>query len=166
MEEEFAPQDTAERCLALIRPLAGEKGVSVGCECPGELPLILGDRNKIQQVVFNLLTNAVKFTPEGGTVRIRLNEAEGGFLIAVVDTGIGMDAADIPRVMQPFVQADHGNQRRAGGTGLGLPLSKSLVDLHDGTMDITSTRGVGTTVTVRLPRSRVVSPHPRIRAVE
>ena len=164
-EEEFVPQDLAERCIALIRPLASDQGVSVGFECPNGLPKLRGDRNKLQQVAFNLLTNAVKFTPAGGTVRLRMNAGQDGFVLAVVDTGIGMKADDIPRVLQPFVQADTGNQRRQGGTGLGLPLSKSLVELHGGTLEITSVKDVGTTVTVRLPKERVSEPATELRAV-
>ncbi len=163
-EEEFVPHDLADRCIALINPIAADKGVSVGCEYPDDLPNLTGDRNKLQQVVFNLLTNAVKFTPTGGTVRLRLNAGESGFVFAVVDTGIGIDAEDIPRVLQPFVQADTGHHRKQGGTGLGLPLSKSLVELHDGELAITSVKDVGTTVTVRLPHERIVTESLPMRA--
>lgn len=155
-EEQFAPADVAARCMSLITPIAQENGVSVGFEQPDHLPNLIGDHNKLQQVTFNLLTNAVKFTPSGGTVRLRMNETDAGFIIAVIDTGIGISAEDIPRVLQPFVQADSGDQRRHGGTGLGLPLSQSLVEMHGGTLQITSTKGVGTTVTVALPHDRIV----------
>jgi signal transduction histidine kinase len=133
--------------------------VSVGFESPDDLPNLIGDHNKLQQVTFNLLTNAVKFTPNGGTVRLRMNETDTGFMIAVIDTGIGIDPEDIPRVLQPFVQAESSDQRSHGGTGLGLPLSHSLVEMHGGKLQITSTKGVGTTVTVALPRDRIISKH-------
>lgn len=162
-EEEFAPEDVARRCVSLIGPIAKAGGVSVGFECPDNLPRLVGDHNKLQQVTFNLLTNAVKFTPAGGTVRLRMNETADAFVIAVVETGIGIDAADIPRIVQPFVQAESGHQRKHGGTGLGLPLSKSLVELHGGSLEISSTKGVGTTVSVLLPASRIISDIPALQ---
>lgn len=155
-EEEFAPETVAERCISLIKHIARESGVSVGFERPEHLPNLIGDQHKLQQVTFNLLTNAVKFTPEGGTVRLRMNVTDTGFIIAVIDTGIGIDPEDIPRVLQPFVQAESSDHRRHGGTGLGLPLSKTLVEMHGGTLQITSAKGVGTTVTVTLPHDRIV----------
>ena len=158
-EVEFAPAELAERCMSLITPIAQENGVSVGFERPDDLPNLIGDHNKLQQVTFNLLTNAVKFTPNGGTVRLRMNETDAGFMIAVIDTGIGIDPEDIPRVLQPFVQAESSDQRSHGGTGLGLPLSHSLVEMHGGKLQITSTKGVGTTVTVALPRDRIIGKH-------
>jgi len=99
----------------------------------------------------------VKFTPAGGSVEIRMRASATEFILAVVDTGIGIDANDLSRVMEPFIQADNSLQRQYNGTGLGLPLTKSLIELHGGSLEIKSIQGVGTTVVARLPADRLVS---------
>ena len=103
----------------------------------------------------NILSNAVKFTPAGGSVTVSIApEGDGALAIRVADTGIGIDPAEIPRVLQPFQQVDNSHTRRYGGTGLGLPLTKRLVELQHGTMRIDSRPGEGTTVTVTFPTAR------------
>jgi signal transduction histidine kinase len=115
----------------------------------------------LKQVLINLLSNAVKFTPAGGKVTASAAMANnGGFLLSVSDTGIGMRAEDIPVALTPFRQIDNRLARAYEGTGLGLPLVKSLIELHGGTVSIDSTLGAGTTVTVALPPSRVRRAEP------
>ena len=100
----------------------------------------------------NLLSNAIKFTPEGAKIRLSVRRVENDFVeIAVVDTGVGISAADLPRVLEPFVQADHASESRETGTGLGLPLTKSLVELHGGTFRLWSRVGLGTRAVLLLP---------------
>jgi signal transduction histidine kinase len=122
----------------------------------------MADPRRVRQVLLNLLANGIKFTPEGGEVRLTAWADEGGLSVAVRDTGIGMADSDIPNALQHFVQIDSDLNRKRGGTGLGLPLSKRFMELHGGTLEIESTLGLGTTVTVRLPKDRLL---PELKAV-
>jgi signal transduction histidine kinase len=111
-----------------------------------------------RQIVLNIVTNAIKFTPPGGKISVRTSaHAESGLILEVVDTGIGIEPGDIPRMLQPFTQGDSTMQRKHQGTGLGLPLTKGLVELHGGVLDIQSAPGKGTTVTIRFPKERMLS---------
>jgi signal transduction histidine kinase len=124
---------------------------------PGEpLPSLLADRRRVSQVLLNVLSNAVKFTPEGGTVQVSLWRRDGVMGVVVADTGIGIAPDDIPRVLEPFGQVDSLLSRKYSGTGLGLPLSVRLMQLHGGRLDIDSTLGAGTTVTITFPADRVL----------
>ncbi len=113
----------------------------------------------MKQILINLLSNAVKFTPHGGAVTLATHASNAGLTFTVRDTGVGIAPNDISRVLKPFVQVDGRLSRTHEGTGLGLPLADALVRLHGGTMNIESTVDVGTTVTVRLPHSRL-KPQP------
>jgi|GEM_PF-6281157 len=113
------------------------------------IPYLWADLRAAKQILFNLASNAIKFTPPGGTITLRAwAEADGGISLSVADTGVGIPATQIGRVMMPFEQIDNRYSRAAGGTGLGLSLVKGLVDLHGGRLSIDSTVGVGTTITV------------------
>jgi CheY-like chemotaxis protein len=107
----------------------------------------------MKQILVNLLSNAVKFTPEGGSVTLSVTREDGLGVVslAVRDTGIGIAEADLPRLFRPFGQLDAGLARHHGGTGLGLVLTKRLVEMHGGQIDVTSRVGVGSTFRVRLP---------------
>ena len=130
--------------------------VTIEIELPEDLPALSADERKLTQILINLLSNAVKFTPEGGNVWVIAGiEGNGAFRLSVKDTGIGIAPEDIATVMASFGQVDRKLSRRYEGTGLGLPLTKSLVALHDGTLDIESEVDVGTTVIVRMPGRRV-----------
>lgn len=155
-EEGFAVNEAAAACLRLIRERADARQIAVVERlCPEGLELF-GDCRKIKQVLINLLANAVKFTPHGGTVTLETaRAADGGLLIRIADSGIGMAAADIPTAMAPFRQVDSKLNRAYEGTGLGLPLAKALIDLHGGTLELSSVPGEGTTVVLRLPAARV-----------
>jgi signal transduction histidine kinase len=125
------------------------------------LPEILVDIRKIDQVLLNLISNAVKFTPPGGRIRIEGHRApDGGMVIKVADTGSGIAADELGEVLKPFVQSRDAERRRVQGTGLGLPLADELVKLHGGTMALASAPGEGTTVTVYLPPARVSQGSP------
>jgi signal transduction histidine kinase len=108
-------------------------------------------------VLINLLSNAVKFTPRGGSVTISTRLTPFGLVVAVRDTGIGLAQADIPRAMEAFVQIDDEKSRHLGGTGLGLPITKRLVEMHGGKLTIKSKVNVGTTVIIILPRERLLA---------
>ena len=112
---------------------------------------------KLKQILVNLLANAIKFTPKGGKVTLKAwCREDSGHVFQVIDTGIGMRLEDIPTALAPFQQVDSALNRKFEGTGLGLPLTKALVELHGGSLDLQSQVGVGTTVTVRFPAERIV----------
>jgi len=141
-----------ESAWRMLRDRAQNKNVTIDLALDPESINISGDERAIKQVVINLLTNAVKFTPDGGRVTIlTTNNPDGGAILKFTDTGIGIAEADIPLILQPFGQVASSYSREHGGTGLGLPLSNSLVNLQGGTLNIESQIGVGTTVTVYLP---------------
>jgi signal transduction histidine kinase len=156
-EEPVSLGDIVGTCCRLVSERAREGQVAITEELAADLPPVRGDALRLKQVVLNVLSNAVKFTPPGGAVRITAaREADGGLTLAVADTGIGMAAEDIPVALAPFRQVEGALNRRYEGTGLGLPLAKSLVELHEGTLAIDSAPGRGTKVSIRLPARRVL----------
>lgn len=145
---------TAEVCLSMLREQAESAGLTLEAET-GSLPVLWADTRMVRQILLNLLSNAIKFTPRGGSITIHASANENeGFAIRVIDTGIGIE--DIPKSLMRFEQIDGSLSRSYNGTGLGLPLSQSLAELHDGRLEIESTPGEGTTVTVRFPASRIL----------
>ncbi|MDF1722025.1 MAG: ATP-binding protein [Minwuia sp.] len=151
--------DLANSVIRLMQARSDEAGLKLILDADTDLPLLLGDQRVIRQMMLNLIGNAIRFTNTGGMITVRLTtDAAGAQLLTVSDTGIGIAAADIPRVLEPFGQADAGLARRQDGTGLGLPLVQSFIALHDGTVDLSSEPGVGTVVTLRFPPERNVDP--------
>lgn len=147
-----------QTCMRLIDERAKLASVQITSDVAAELPPIRVDERKLKQIFINLLSNAVKFTPAGGHVTISArSDRVKGIVIAVTDTGIGIAASDIPKVLIPFVQVDNSLSRRFEGTGLGLPLADSLTRLHGGTLTLESELGKGTIVTISLPANRIVS---------
>ncbi|MBI1775509.1 MAG: PAS-domain containing protein [Proteobacteria bacterium] len=145
-------------CIRLMRERSEQAGLGLDLVLTDGLPRLRADPIKLKQIILNLLSNAVKFTSSGGRIKVSAESLEdGGIVIAVTDTGTGMRPEDIPLALQPFRQVDTVLSRRHSGTGLGLPLSKALVELHGGQLVIESRLGVGTTVSVRLPYARVVA---------
>jgi signal transduction histidine kinase len=152
--QDFDIVETMQSCGRLMSEAANAGGVTLRIEAPPGPVYIQGDSTRVRQILLNLLSNAVKFTPRGNAVTLTGEAVESGFVLRVIDTGIGMTEEEAVRAMEPFQQIDSSVARRYQGTGLGLPLTKSLVTLHDGVMDIVSAPGEGTTVTVWLPRQR------------
>ena len=120
-----------------------------------DLPTLLADRRAVRQILLNLLSNAIKFTPPQGKIRIeaRRND-QGGISLSVADSGIGIEAEDLDDVLQPFNQGSNAHRTVHQGTGLGLPIVKSLIEMHGGRLVMKSVRGVGTTVTVEFPKQQ------------
>jgi signal transduction histidine kinase len=144
--------DTLGRCMRLIKDRAAKSRVQLETAFDPSVPLLFADEGRLRQIGLNLLSNAVKFTPAGGKVRVSSSvDPSGAIAIAVSDTGIGMSAADVKVALERFGQAASSLSRPYEGTGLGLPLTKAMVDLHGGHLDITSAPGKGTTVTVTFP---------------
>jgi signal transduction histidine kinase len=154
-----------QRCLKSslkrVEPQAKESGLTLHAQLSPLLPALRGDEMRIQQILLNILSNAVKFTPEGGSVVVTAAlDKTGQLMIEIRDTGVGMSPDDAMRALTPFVQLDHEFSRRHQGTGLGLPLARALVELHGGTLDLTSTPGAGTVVFITFPAERVVPQKP------
>jgi signal transduction histidine kinase len=146
-------------CALLMCEQAETAGIFIDTSCPTDLPMARVDTRKIKQVIINLLQNSIKFTPRNGHVKISASVMPGGELrIVVTDTGIGMRPEDIPRALDRFGQVDGSLSRRHNGAGLGLPLAKSLMELHGGTLAISSSPQRGTQVTVYLPAERLCPP--------
>jgi len=156
-EEDVALRKTVEDCLTLIRNRAQESHVLLVTEVEPRLPRLRCDERALKQVLLNLLSNAVKFTPAGGTVTTRVRRVPDGLALSVADTGVGMSAADIEVALAAFGQIDSKLSRQHQGTGLGLPISKSLIELHGGALTIESTPGKGTIMTATFPAARIVA---------
>ena len=155
--------------MKLVRHRANEGGVDLQADVEADLPELYADQRKLTQILVNLLSNAIKFTDTGGRVNLKAWFREDqGFVCQITDTGIGIEPDDIPRALSHFTQLDGDLERRFEGTGLGLPLAKSLTELHGGSLDMESQPGVGTIVTVCLPASRRVEmpPHAAMAGTE
>jgi signal transduction histidine kinase len=144
--------DICKACLRLVKDRADEAGLRIVLSVPEDIRLLDVDVRAVKQILLNLLTNALKFTPPGGQVTL-FAEDDGGpeTVLGVADTGIGIAADDLPRVLEPFGQIESIFSRTRGGTGLGLPLAKMLAGLHGGRLSIDSKLGEGTVVRVWLP---------------
>jgi two-component system, cell cycle sensor histidine kinase PleC len=141
-----------EPCLLITDAKAKEKNVVIETHLSEQLPLLLADPLRLKQILINLLSNAVKFTPEWGRIRIEANVRTADFLtISITDTGIGMTPQEVDTAMRPFGQVESGFNKRHEGTGLGLPIAYALAKLHRGDLQIQSTKGTGTRVTVLIP---------------
>jgi len=164
-EEEVNLVNSIQGAMHLVLERANRSGVRLSVELEPDLPFVWADNLRLKQIMLNLLTNAIKFTPENGSVTLAAGCETDGFLsISVADTGVGIAPHDIPRVLEPFGQVNNPLVRREEGTGLGLPITKKLVELHGGALEIASRLGKGTTVTVRLPASRILEAKDKIKA--
>ena len=157
-------EGTATFAVRMLTPRAERAGVTLAVSVAADVRFLRADERRLRQIILNLIANAVKYTPSGGSVTVSagLEDAaadhggEPALLLRVSDTGLGIPAEDMDRVLEPFARVETAANRRVEGTGLGLPLTKRLVELHGGTLSLTSTLGAGTTVTVRLPAVRIL----------
>lgn len=141
-------------CQRMLQEQVRRAGLQLTIDIAADLPEVVCDPLKLKQVLLNLMTNAIKFTHRGGCIGVRAFRHDGKVVMSVTDNGVGIPAREIPRVLTPFVQAAHTRLMTDEGTGLGLPLSKKLMELHGGTLDLHSGVGVGTQVTLTLPAER------------
>jgi len=149
----------ARGAAAMVLPQAEAAGIALRCDDGGIAPMLRGDETRLRQVLINLLSNAVKYNDTGGSVSLTLAPGgDGGVVVRIADTGIGMTADEIANALQPFGRADNEKARRRSGTGLGLSITKGLVERHDGDFAIESAPGRGTTVTLTFPPGRVLPP--------
>jgi signal transduction histidine kinase len=154
-EQEVDMVEVMQVCGRLVTESARSADITLDIRLPKHPVVLLADPTRLRQILLNLLSNAIKFTPKGG-VTVSGELIERSFVLTVGDTGIGMTAQEAEQAMQPFRQIDSSLSRRYQGTGLGLPLTKSLVELHGGEMTVESVVGAGTTVRVVLPAWRVL----------
>jgi signal transduction histidine kinase len=155
-EEEIDLHELVAGVLRMIGVEASRAGVSLHATLGEDVLVLRADARRVRQVLLNLLSNAVKFTPRSGEVRVTMNRRDGEIGIIITDTGIGIAAQDIPRALERFGQIDSSLSRKYEGSGLGLPLARSLMELHGGRLDLESEVGVGTTVTASFPGERLI----------
>ncbi len=143
-------------CEQMLSRQGADSGVEIFTHIDDDTPNLRADEQRFKQIIINLMSNALKFTPQGGRVDLRVDkEAGGGLAITIADTGIGIHADDLKQVLVPFHQVEGHLNRKHDGTGLGLPLAKGFAELHGGSLELDSTLGAGTTVKVRFPAERV-----------
>ena len=158
LEEDEIDVAAAVRSVCLKqREKAAQSGVQIVHDVPADMPRLMGDRRRVRQILTNLVSNAVRFTSRGGRVTVSswLDPA-GRIVFAIADTGTGIEPAEIPSVFDPFAGLGRLQDIGGGGTGLGLPLCKGLMELHDGTIELASQPGKGTTVTATFPADRTI----------
>jgi signal transduction histidine kinase len=144
--------------LALTRERARKQNINLEFDCPPDLGVLTADERRLKQVLFNLISNAIKFTPAGGTIRLAARRDEGGVTLTVADNGVGIPTEDQARVFEKF---ERGNpQARQSGAGLGLSLVKSFIELHGGRVEIVSQANKGTTITLYLPADPAAAENP------
>lgn len=153
-EETFEIQDTMEECRRMLHDQVAKAGLTLDVDVPDDAPMLVADRLRVKQVLINLLSNAVKFTPSGGSIKLGAHIDDGAIVLTVTDTGCGIAPEEMELVMEPFGQTGETYTREHDGTGLGLPLVKSLMRLHDGDIALQSTVGQGTTALVSFPAER------------
>jgi cell cycle sensor histidine kinase DivJ len=163
--EPFAPAPATISCCDLLALKARDAGVEIKTRIALELPEIVGDRRAFNQILINLISNAIKFTPRGGRITVSAQCEGARIAVAVEDTGVGIGEADLPRLGEAFFQARANYDRKHDGSGLGLSIVKGLVKLHGGDIDIRSRLGEGTRVTVWLPMD-CEGPKPKVDPIQ
>jgi two-component system phosphate regulon sensor histidine kinase PhoR len=156
LDLEFQPlavADLIDSCVEITRLKAEEKQQTLQVECPADLPTVRGDFRRLQEVLQNLLDNAVQYTPAGGRITARAQAGNGTVVITVSDTGIGIPQADQARIFERFYRVDAARSRAVGGTGLGLAISRHIVEAHGGRIWVESTVGQGSDFHFALPIS-------------
>lgn len=156
-DEDVNLRQVIEESIRMVQQQAAHQGVGLRHEIVADLPHLHADHRRIRQVLLNLLSNAAKFTPEGGKITVFATCEAGAIKLQVVDTGIGIAPGDIPKALERFGQIESDLNRKYQGTGLGLPLSKRLIELHGGELSLQSELGAGTTVTIIFPAERAIT---------
>ena len=152
--EAISLEDLVRSSVERMKLEAKSKKQSLECFVLCEIPDIQGDYGRLEQVVFNILSNAIKYTPERGTVTVYIGKIVNDVYFKVTDTGIGIPESDLNRIFERFYRVDKARSRELGGTGLGLSIAKEIVEAHSGIITISSQEGIGTEITVRLPLSQ------------
>ena len=161
--EPFELSEVVVQALRFVRFVAERNGVTLEEDLDPSAQRVMADKRAVTQILINLLSNGVKFTPRGGMVRIAATASGGDIVLSIADTGVGIDPADLKRLGQPFEQVESEHTRAKEGTGLGLALVRALSQLHGGSMTIDSQLGEGTTVRVKLPQAALPAAEPETR---
>ncbi|MHB1208041.1 MAG: sensor histidine kinase [Rhodospirillaceae bacterium] len=156
-EEAISLPAVVERVTRLMRQGLDSANLALSVALAPDLPEVRGDARKLDQVLLNIMSNAVKFTPPGGRISIEAHRNAGGIAIVVADTGVGISEDELAEVLKPFVQGRDSERRLVRGTGLGLPLADQMMKMHGGFLSLASRRGEGTIVTLQLPAARVLA---------
>jgi two-component system sensor histidine kinase VicK len=149
--EKFSLAQSARDVYDAVALEAKKHGQTMRIETAENLPMISGDRARIEQVLLNILSNAIKYTPDGGEISIVSGKTENQVWVRIQDNGIGIPEEDLPRIFDRFYRVDKARSRESGGTGLGLSIAREIISRHGGEIRIKSTPGAGTAVTVELP---------------
>jgi len=157
-KEPLSLQEVIQRVVDLMRAEAEAKKLDLQFSASSEIPLIQADRNSMEGIFTNLISNAIKYTPEGRNIWVTLSEEDGFVKVTVSDTGIGIKKEDLPRIFDKFYRVKTVETRQIVGTGLGLSIVKSIVDAHLGSITVESEEGGGTTFTVLLPKESMSTP--------
>ena len=155
-EQDVDVAELVKSATRLVGQMITAKSQAMTASVATDMPRLRADERLLKQVLLNVLSNASKFTPDGGHITVRADAAGGAIAIAIADDGVGIAPADIPLVLQAFGQVENALSRKHEGTGLGLPLAKSFIELHGGTLSLVSDIGKGTTVTIAFPPERSV----------
>ena len=155
LESNVDVQQVVHAIERLLGPRARDAGIELKASIPSDMPLLWCDERKLKQMLLNLVNNAVKFTPSGGTIEIAARLDADGVVLAVQDNGIGIAEDDLDRVLEPFVQAETTLSRQQEGTGLGLALVKAMIEIHGGRLRLDSQLGKGTSAELVLPAERI-----------
>jgi signal transduction histidine kinase len=154
-KEPLALQEVIQKVVDLMRAEAEVKRIALQFSASPETPLIHADRNSMEEIFTNLISNAIKYTPENGKVWVALSEERGFVKVSVSDTGIGIEDENLPRIFDKFYRVKTKETRQIVGTGLGLSIVRSIVAAHLGTISVESKAGAGTTFTILLPKESV-----------
>jgi signal transduction histidine kinase len=164
--EEFGVDSALREVLNVVRSLAMKKEIDISSTIEPQTALLIADKNKFKQILYNLLSNAIKFTPPDGAVEVRATAAGDGLVVTVKDSGIGIPKEQQHKIFGAFYQVQSASNREYPGTGLGLALTKKLVEMHGGTIEFDSETGEGTTFTVEMPLKPGPSKRNRVLVVE
>jgi len=150
-KELFPFFDAVKNVYQAVGMDAKRRSQQLSLDMDGKIPNVLGDRSRVEQVIMNLVSNAIKYTPDGGSIDLKVWAEDKNVFFSVTDNGIGIPEEDIPRLFERFYRVDKARSRESGGTGLGLSIALEIIQQHEGTIDVKSALGEGTCVTVRLP---------------
>ena len=143
--------ELVKQCQEKVQIEIDKKGHKVECFVTADVPRVYADREGIERVVLNILTNSIKYTPDGGNIKIYVGFVYNDAYIKVIDNGLGIPEDDLSRIFERFYRVDKARTRQMGGTGLGLSIAKEILDKNDGSIDIKSEKGKGTEVVIRIP---------------
>ena len=150
--ERFSLRTAADEVCMIMRPIAAKRNITIYLQVNDNADLVTLDPRKLKQVLYNLLSNAVKFSHEEGVVKLAIGlDAQDQLQILIKDSGIGIKSEDLPRIFREFEQLEAGASRRFSGTGLGLALTKKIIELHKGSITVESEFGKGSTFSITLP---------------